>query len=213
MPRAIAGINLPQKELMSATVQPPMALPRRPNSGKGSESGIWIALFAVTMSFAAFTSALFIRQASTDWTHIAAPPVLFVSTAVLLVSSLMIEMGRHGFDGKPISQIEERGKGLVLLTATLVLGLAFVGGQYLAWRELAAQGLYLATNPNSSFFYLLTGVHALHVLGGIAALAYLLAQLAARSSVRRNLVNGVVVYWHFMAALWLYLLVVICVRL
>jgi cytochrome c oxidase subunit III len=198
---------------MSATVQPPMALPRRSNSGKGSESGIWIALFAITMSFAAFTSALFIRQASTDWTHIATPPVLFASTAALLFSSIMMELSRRGIDGKPVSQIKERKKGLMLLSITLVLGLVFVGGQYLAWKQLAAQGLYLATNPNSSFFYLLTGVHALHVLGGIAALAYLLAQFVARSPVRRNLVNGVVVYWHFMAALWLYLLVVICVRL
>jgi cytochrome c oxidase subunit 3 len=131
----------------------------------------------------------------------------------LLLSSVLIEVSRRGFDGKPASQIKEESEGRMLLAATLVLGLAFVGGQYLAWRELAAQGLYLATNPNSSFFYLLTGVHALHVLGGIAALAYLLAVLAARGSVRRNLVNGVVVYWHFMAALWLYLLVVICVRL
>jgi cytochrome c oxidase subunit 3 len=198
---------------MSSIVQPPIALPRSSKSGKGSESGIWIALFAITMSFAAFTSALFIRQASTDWTHIAAPRILFVSTAVLLLSSCLMEMSRRGFDGESGSQITERRKGLMLLAATLVLGLAFVGGQYLAWRQLAAQGLFLATNPNSSFFYLLTGVHALHVLGGIAALAYLLAQLAARGSVRRNLMNGVAIYWHFMAALWLYLLVVICVRL
>jgi cytochrome c oxidase subunit 3 len=156
---------------------------------------------------------LFIRQASTDWTHIGAPRIMFASTAVLLLSSLLMEMSRRGFDGKPTSEIEVPRKGRMLLAATLLLGLAFVGGQYMAWRDLAAQGLYLATNPNSSFFYLLTGVHALHVLGGIAALVYLLSQLAARGSVRRNLVNGVVVYWHFMAALWLYLLVVICVRL
>jgi cytochrome c oxidase subunit III len=201
---------------MSSTLHAPMALPRSVALRKGSESGIWIALFAITMSFAAFTSALFIRQASTDWTHLAVPPILFVSTAILLVSSFTMEMARRGFDGKSpsqISQIKERGRGLMLLATTLFLGLAFVGGQYLAWRQLAAQGLYLATNPNSSFFYLLTGVHALHVLGGVAALAYLLAQLAVRGSVRRNLVNGVVIYWHFMAALWLYLLVVICVRL
>lgn len=198
---------------MSSTLHAPMALPRSGELKKGSESGIWIALFAITMSFAAFTSALFIRQASTDWTHLALPPILFVSTAILLVSSFTMEMSRRGFDGKSPSQIMERGRGLMLLATTLFLGLAFVGGQYLAWRQLAAQGLYLATNPNSSFFYLLTGVHALHVLGGVAALAYLLAQYAARGSVRRNLVNGVVIYWHFMAALWLYLLVVICVRL
>jgi cytochrome c oxidase subunit 3 len=190
-----------------------MALPRTSKSGKGSESGIWIALFAITMSFAAFTSALFIRQASTDWTHIAAPRILFVSTAVLLLSSCLMEMSRRGFDGDLDSQIKERRRGLLLLSAALVLGLAFVGGQYLAWRQLAARGLYLATSPNSSFFYLLTGVHAAHVLGGILALGYLLVVLAGSGSVRRNLVNGIVVYWHFMAALWLYLLVVICVRL
>jgi cytochrome c oxidase subunit III len=201
---------------MSSTIHAPMALPRGAAPRKGSESGIWIALFAITMSFAAFTSALFIRQASADWTHLAVPPILFVSTAILLVSSFTMEMSRRGFDGKStsqISQVNERGRGLILLSITLFLGLAFVSGQYLAWRQLAAQGLFLATNPNSSFFYLLTGVHALHVLGGVAALAYLLAQNAARGSVRRNLVNGVVIYWHFMAALWLYLLVVICVRL
>lgn len=198
---------------MSSIVQPPMALPRSSKSGKGSESGIWIALFAITMSFAAFTSALFIRQASTDWTHIAAPRILFVSTAILLLSSCLMEMSRRRLDGGPDLQIKERGRGLILLVATLVLGLAFVGGQYLAWRQLAGQGLYLTTNPNSSFFYLLTGVHAAHVLGGIVALGYLLVLLARSGSVRRNLINGVVVYWHFMAALWLYLLVVICVRL
>jgi cytochrome c oxidase subunit III len=196
---------------MSTTIHSPTALPRR--VAKGSESGIWIALFAITMSFAAFTSALFIRQASTDWTHIAAPRVLFLSTAVLLVSSFLMEASRRELEAKPASQINEHGKGLVFVAVTVLLGLTFVAGQYLAWRNLAAQGLYLATNPNSSFFYLLTGVHALHVLGGIAALLYLFIQLAVRKSVRRNLLRGVVVYWHFMAALWLYLLVVICVRL
>jgi cytochrome c oxidase subunit 3 len=198
---------------MSSIVQPPIVLARSSKSGKGSESGIWIALFAITMSFAAFTSALFIRQASTDWTHIAAPRILFVSTAVLLLSSCLMEMSRHGFDGVPETQIKGRSKGVIPLSATLLLGLVFVGGQYLAWRQLAAHGLFLATNPNSSFFYLLTGVHAAHVLGGIVALGYLLVLLAGSGSVRRNLLNGVVVYWHFMAALWLYLLVVICVRL
>ena len=198
---------------MSTTIHSPAVLPRLAGPAKGSESGIWIALFAITMSFAAFTSALFIRQASTDWTHIAAPGVLFASTAVLLVSSFMMEASRRELEGKSASKIQEQGRRLAFVAATVVLGLTFVAGQYLAWRNLRAQGLYLATNPNSSFFYLLTGVHALHVLGGIAALLYLFIQLAVRKSVRRNLLRGVVVYWHFMAALWLYLLVVICVRL
>jgi len=198
---------------MASTIQSPIALPRRSDSARGSESGIWIALFAITMSFAAFISALFIRQASADWTHIAAPPILFGSTAVLLISSLMLDISRRQMGTKSATYIKEGNKGLVFLAATLFLGLAFVVGQCLAWRNLAAQGLYLATNPNSSFFYVLTGVHALHVLGGIAALAYLFLQLVVGNSARRNLVNGVVVYWHFMAALWVFLLVVIWERL
>jgi cytochrome c oxidase subunit 3 len=199
---------------MSSTIESPVVLARRAGSAKGSESGIWIALFAITMSFAAFTSALFIRQASSGWTHIAAPRVLFLSTAVLLVSSFLMEASRRELEGRRgAPEIKEHGRRLAFVALTLLLGLAFVAGQYLAWRSLAAEGIYLATNPNSSFFYLLTGVHALHVLGGIAALLYLFIQLAVQKSVRRNLLRGVVVYWHFMAALWLYLLVVICVRL
>jgi cytochrome c oxidase subunit III len=198
---------------MSATIESPAVLPRRAGAAKGSDSGIWIALFAITMSFAAFTSALFIRQASTDWTHIAAPRVLFLSTAVLLVSSFLMEASRRELGGQPGRETKEHGRRLVFVALTVLLGLTFLAGQYLAWRRLAAEGLYLATNPNSSFFYLLTGVHALHVLGGIAALLYLFIELAVEKSVRRNLLRGVVVYWHFMAALWLYLLVVICVRL
>ena len=198
---------------MSSTIISPAVLPRRAGPAKGSESGIWIALFAITMSFAAFTSALFIRQASSDWTHIAAPRVLFLSTAVLLVSSFLMEASRRELEGQPGPGTNEHGRRLAFVALTVLLGLTFLAGQYLAWRKLAAEGLYLATNPNSSFFYLLTGVHALHVLGGIAALLYLFIQLAVQKSVRRNLLRGVVVYWHFMAALWLYLLVVICVRL
>src|ERR1700685_235704 len=115
---------------MSSTVHTTVSLPRRSDMAKGSASGIWIALFAITMSFAAFTSALFIRQASTDWTHLAAPRILFISTAVLLLSSCLMEMSRRGFDGETDSQIKERSKGMLLLVVTLVLGLAFVGGQY-----------------------------------------------------------------------------------
>jgi cytochrome c oxidase subunit 3 len=105
-------------------------------------------------------------------------------------------------------------QALPWLVITLVLGLAFVGGQYLAWRKLAALGLFLATNPNSSFFYVFTGLHAVHVLGGIVALTYLVAKLAwSRGTVRRSTYASTAIYWHFMGSLWLYLLFVICTRL
>jgi len=182
-------------------------------AARASQSGIWVAVSAITMSFAAFTSALYIRQASTDWTHIATPRILFLNTFFLILSSALLEMSRRALRPDSQSQAADRAKCGLFLAVSLLLGVLFVIGQYSAWRQLRAQGLYLATTPNSSFFYLFTGAHALHLLGGLAALIYLYAHLAVGREVRQNLLNGVVTYWHFMAILWLYLLLVIFTRL
>src|SRR5271165_3564974 len=119
---------------MSSTVHSSVVLPTRTSgSAKASESGIWVAIFAITMSFAAFTSALFIRQASTDWTHISAPRILFGNTFLLILSSALLELSRRDLRGEPAESIGEGRKNWAYLTATLLLGLAFVAGQYLAW--------------------------------------------------------------------------------
>jgi cytochrome c oxidase subunit 3 len=98
--------------------------------------------------------------------------------------------------------------------ATLALGLLFIAGQYEAWRQLAAQGLFLSTNPNSSFFYVFTGMHILHLLGGIAALVYLVGQLVgSHTTFRRAAFHNTAIYWHFMGVLWLYLLFVLRTKL
>jgi cytochrome c oxidase subunit 3 len=100
------------------------------------------------------------------------------------------------------------------LIATLALGLLFIAGQYEAWRQLAAQGLFLSTNPNSSFFYVFTGMHILHLLGGIAALVYLVGQLVgSHTTFRRAAFQNTAIYWHFMGVLWLYLLFVLRTKL
>jgi len=174
-----------------------------------SASGIWVAMFAITMSFAAFTSALFIRQAATDWTHLLIPKVLIGNTIVLILSGFVLESGRRTL----LASEGGRSRGRALVVLSLLLGVVFLGGQYLAWRQLAAQGLYLATSPNSSFFYVFTFMHGVHVFGGILALAYLCWHLASNRMVRRSLLSGVATYWHFMAALWVYLLIVMYSRL
>jgi cytochrome c oxidase subunit 3 len=176
---------------------------------RASASGIWVAMFAITMTFAAFTSALFIRQASTDWTHIIIPRVLIGNTIVLVLSGIVLESGRR----RLLASEGEGSRGIVFVELSLLLGVVFLGGQYLAWRKLAAQGLYLATTPNSSFFYVFTFMHGIHVLGGILALAYLCWHVVSNRGVRRSLLSGVVTYWHFMAALWVYLLIVMYSRL
>ena len=95
---------------------------------------------------------------------------------------------------------------------TLFLGLLFVAGQYVAWSQLSAEGLYLATNPSSSFFYVLTAAHALHVLGGLAGLRYVIRKLS-KSVLRRSTLDATARYWHFMDVLWVYLLLLLWMKL
>src|SRR5208283_1093497 len=107
------------------------------------------------------------------------------------------------------SQSEHPARWLYI---TLFLGLLFVAGQYAAWLQLRAQGLYLATNPSSSFFYLLSAVHAIHVLGGLGGLIYVMRKLS-KSVLRRNQFVATARYWHFMGILWLYLLLLLRMKL
>jgi cytochrome c oxidase subunit 3 len=199
--------------MASTVVQPvaPVVMAERHGHAQATRSGIWVAIFAITMSFAAFTSALMVRQGSGDWKHIVPPPVIYLNTVALLVSSVTLERARSRASSGSRPQLRD---GLPWLVVTLALGLVFVAGQYFVWRQLAAQGLYLATTSNSSFFYVFTVMHALHVLGGMIALAYLIRQIVSRlGKPRRSLFEGAAIYWHFMGVLWLYLLVVISTRL
>jgi cytochrome c oxidase subunit III len=176
-----------------------------------TRSGIWVAIFAITMSFAALTSALMVRQGSGDWSHIVLPRVMYLNTVILVLSSFAFEMARSRATRGTRVDLK---KSVTWLTVTLLLGLLFVAGQYIAWRQLVAQGLYLATTPNSSFFYVFTAVHALHLLGGIAGLAYLISRIALSHPLPRwSSFQGTAIYWHFMDGLWLYLLYLISVRL
>ncbi len=178
-----------------------------------SSTAIWVVLFAITMMFAAFTSALFVRKGSSlDWKTFTLPSVLYFNTLLLFASSVTLEVSRRrvaAFMGGMKSQVEDPARWFYI---TLFLGLLFVGGQYVAWSQLRAEGLYLATNPSSSFFYLLTVTHALHVLGGLGGLIYVIRNLN-KSVLRRNQLVATARYWHFMGILWLYLLLLLWIKL
>jgi cytochrome c oxidase subunit III len=178
-----------------------------------SSSAIWVGIAAICMSFAAFTSALIVRQgSSTDWRHITLPSVLFLSTVMLLFSSATLEVARHrvaAFIGGEDTRVEIPRLWLYI---TLSLGLLFVAGQYMAWLQLRSQGLYLATNPNCSFFYLFTALHGLHVMGGLAALARIIVKLS-HSTLLRSTLNATAYYWHFMGVLWVYLFLLFWMRI
>jgi len=178
-----------------------------------ASTAIWVVLFAITMMFAAFSSALFVRKGSSpDWRTFTLPSILYFNTVLLLVSSVALEVSRRRvatFMGGQKSQVESPARWLYI---TLFLGLLFVAGQYAAWLRLRAEGLYLATNPSSSFFYVLTATHALHVLGGLGGVVHVIRKLGSLA-LRRSTLDATARYWHFMGGLWLYLLFLLWMKL
>lgn len=185
----------------------------RENPIEPAKTGIWVAFAAITMSFAALTSALVVRQGSAlDWHHIALPPILYFNTLLLLVSSGTLELARRRLAGYAHGYAGQIAEPMRWLMTTLALGILFVVGQYVAWLQLKSEGVYLASNPSSSFFYVFTGVHAVHVLGGLCGLVYVISKLK-RSVLRRSTFAAAAQYWHFMGILWVYLLWVLWSKL
>ena len=166
--------------------------------------GIWVAIASIVMLFTGLASAYIVRSASAeDWVPVQMPKVLWLSTAAIFISSVTIEISRRSLKRKGDAQY-----GLWLMITT-VLGVVFVGSQFLAWRQLARQGVFMASNPHSSFFYLFTGAHGIHVLGGLGALAYLLLRTRRKGKTvegelkRIGAVDAATTYWHFLDGLWI----------
>lgn len=186
-----------------------------------SETGVWIGIFAIVMSFAAFTSAMIVRQgASPDWRHFELPRLLYVNTLNLLASSVTLGLGRKRLASiaglsatAPSKAAKSYSEGMNWMYCTLAFGVLFVIGQVLAWRTLAAQGLFLSTNPSSSFFYVFTAMHGAHLLGGIGGLAYMIRKLCKTNGTGQTTgMRALCVYWHFMDGLWIYLFILLMAR-
>ena len=173
--------------------------------------GMWVALAGITMLFTALTSAYIVRagwandRLPRDWRPLIIPNLLWLSTALIVVSSVTFEIARRGL---------KRGAESVYsrwLLVTVFLGLGFLTSQCVVWRQLVHQGVYMSSNPHVSFFYLLTAAHGVHLLGGIFGLDYLLLrtwrkrQSEFEEKKRQALADSVSLYWHFMDGLWVYL--------
>ena len=141
------------------------------------------------------------------------PPVLYFNTLVIVASSVTLEVARRqiaAFMGG--SRLKSGANPARWLYITLFLGLLFVAGQTFAWVQLRAQGFGLATNVSYSFFYVLTVAHAVHVLGGLGGMVRVIGKLN-QSVLRRSTLDATSRYWHFMGALWLYLLLLLWMKL
>jgi cytochrome c oxidase subunit 3 len=156
------------------------------------------------MVFAAFTSALVVRRGlSDDWASMAKPPILWLNTVILLASSAALQMARRSL------KAGARARFNTWWTAGTALGFLFLAGQTVAWLQLKDAGVFVSTNPSSSFFYVLTFAHAFHLLGGVSALLYVDVQ-ALRLSLgpaKRTAIDISAIFWHFLDGIWVYLMV------
>jgi cytochrome c oxidase subunit 3 len=164
---------------------------------------LWVAMASIIMMFAALTSAYVVRQAAGNWLEYQVPSIFYFSTVVLLCSSVTIHFSLNSFK-KGREQIYK-----ILMIVSFILGLTFIVMQFSGWQDLFEMGVPLDGNPSGSFFYVISGVHAVHVMGGLAALSVALIHAFGLkfnvSDKRLNRFELVVQYWHFVDILWLYL--------
>ena len=162
--------------------------------------GVLATCLSIFAFFFSLVLAYFWRSSHPPfWKPIPLPETLWLSTAIIIVSSFTFEAARRVF---------RRGKWRLashLLVVTACLGAGFLASQLTAWRQLYLSGAFLAKNPHSSFFYLFTGLHAAHLLGGLVAMGFVLLG----KNKRRELVDVVAYYWHFLGVLWIALFAVL----
>ena len=170
---------------------------------------LYAAFASIIMMFGALTSAYIVKSAAGNWLEYTMPVYFYISTAVLVLSSICLHFSYKAF----ISENASMYRGLLL--AAIVLGIAFVTLQYYGWAALFAVGVDLKASVSGSFLYLITGLHALHIMGGIAAITVAIIHAFTLPFVvtekRKLRFQLVIQYWHFVDILWIYLLIFLLV--
>jgi len=164
---------------------------------------MWVAIGAIIMMFAGLTSAYIVKSSQANWVGVKTPAVFWYSTAVLIISSVTIQAALRSFKQKAMGQFR------TLLLATLVLGIVFVCLQYAGFRSMWENGVRFEGAGAGQFLYVIFGLHALHVLGGVIALVVIAARqyFSKMRSYDATPVEVMSTYWHFVDILWIYLLV------
>jgi len=175
--------------------------PQPPSAGRRYHTAIVLAMISITMFFMALAATFLLRKTSQDWVPAQLPSVIWLSTSILLASSGTMELSRRRLAAGDTQGFRK------FWQITTALGVLFLVGQLVAWGQLAAQGVFVATNPASSFFYIFTAAHGIHLLGGLCALVYVLLHTFKSSDAPRSVAAEVTsYYWHFMDGLWVFLL-------
>jgi cytochrome c oxidase subunit III len=167
----------------------------------------WFLLLIVFMTFGGLigTYIVLATNKAAEWQPFALPLQIWISTLLILAGSAVYEIAHRSL------KVNDQAKARVYLLASTILGAVFIASQILAWIQLVNRGIYMASNPFAGLFYILTATHALHVIGGITALGYLVLKTekptqSTEELLKRQTYSKVIGwYWHFMAALWLVL--------
>jgi cytochrome c oxidase subunit 3 len=178
--------------------------PRKPPQRRYS-TAITLGMISIVMFFLV-PCTLFIVLALTSnaWVPLHLPKVVWLNTAILLASSITLQKARQRLAAIDFPGFRK------LWRATTILGVLFVAGQLIAWLQLVASGVYIASNQATSLFYILTAAHAIHLLGGIAALLFVSMRDFEKGNISRNTAVEITsYYWHFMDGLWVFLLVLL----
>ncbi|MDH3511958.1 MAG: cytochrome c oxidase subunit 3 [Gammaproteobacteria bacterium] len=160
--------------------------------------GFWVFLGVITMVFALFAVAYNMRLELGDWRPLADPAILWLNTAVLIISSIAMQVARVAADTGNVNRTQ------LGLTIGGLCSIAFLVGQFWAWQQLRRAGFFLTSSPADAFFYLITGLHGLHVLGGLWVWARTSAKVWGGAEIEkvRLSVELCTVYWHFLLIVW-----------
>ncbi|MGN6647975.1 MAG: cytochrome c oxidase subunit 3 [Cytophaga sp.] len=172
---------------------------------------LWLFIVTIIMLFAAFTSAYLVRSTDGDWLKFDLPPMFTMSTAVILLSSVTMQVAYWAAKNNNTSRIN------MALIATIVLGIVFLYMQVKGWGQLVDENVYLGgrySNPAGSFVYILSGLHGFHLITGLIYLLIVLYSSASGKVSSLNLlqIEMCTTYWHFLDLLWIYLFVFLLVN-
>src|SRR5215203_2139082 len=164
---------------------------------------MWVAIASILMMFAGLTSAYIVKSGQANWQEVRTPNIFWFSTAVLVISSITMQTALRAIKHRAMGQYRS------LLLLTLVLGIVFVVLQYIGFRWLWSHGVHFEGAGAGQFLYIIFGLHAIHVLGGIIALVIMAARqyFGKTKNYSTTPVEIISIYWHFVDILWLYLIV------
>jgi len=174
--------------------------PKRPLAMHPRKFAMWLFIGSVLMLFAALTSAYIVRQAEGNWVFFELPSLFYSTTIVILLSSVTMQWAYVALKKQSHQQV------VLMLALTVLLGTAFLVGQWVGWQQLVDQRVYFVGNPSGSFLYVLTGLHAVHIVSSLVFAAITWVR-ASRHKLALASLEMCATYWHFLGGLWLYLFV------